>query len=405
EVTVSGAKNAALPVLAGCLLVSGETVLHNVPRLQDISTMIKLLSILGAKCRQEDSTLYIDTSSITVNEAPYSLVKTMRASFIILGPLLGRLKSARVALPGGCAIGTRPVDIHIKGLQALSAEVEIQGGYVEAKVKKLKGNTVHLDFPSVGATENIMLAAALSEGETIIRNSAREPEIVNLGDFINRMGGHVRGAGSDEIIVQGVSRLHPSEFTIMPDRIETGTLISAAAITKGDIIIRNASPTHLESVIGKLSDAGVEITCSGETIHARSSRRISSVPVRTLPYPGFPTDLQPQLMAVLCLAEGASIISETIFENRFMQVPELIRMGASIKVEERNAMIEGVKKLSGAEVMCSDLRAGASLVLAALAADGVSLVQRIYHIDRGYECLEQKLSALGAKITRVRAGM
>ena len=402
EIIISGAKNAALPVLAACILAKGKTILHNVPVLRDVNTMIKLLENMGITVKREKKTLIIDSSDIKSVEAPYSLVKTMRASFIVLGSLIARFHEARVSLPGGCAIGTRPVDIHIKALRELGAHVEIESGYVEAKAKKLTGNTIFLDFPSVGATENIMLAASLAIGQTIIKNPAKEPEIVCLADFINKMGGNVNGAGTDKIIINGVTKLYPVEFDIIPDRLEAGTFIIAAAITKGKVILKNTIPSHLEPLINKLEKAGIIIKKHDNgIIEASYGKQLKSLNIKTLPHPGFPTDMQPQMMALLSIANGTSIITENIFENRFMHVAELCRMGAHIKVEDKNAIIEGINHLEGAEVMCSDLRAGAALVLAALSATGKSLIQRIYHIERGYEEFDKKLTLLGANITHM----
>lgn len=404
EVTISGAKNAALPVLAACILAKGKTILHNVPVLRDINTMIKLLENMGVSIKREETTLIIDSKDIKSIEAPYSLVKTMRASFIVLGPLLARFHEARVSLPGGCAIGTRPVNIHIKGLRELGASVDIEAGYVEAKTKKLIGNTIFLDFPSVGATENIMLAASLSVGETIIENAAREPEIVCLAEFINKMGGSVHGAGSDTIHINGVTELYPAEFDIIPDRLEAGTFIIAAAITNGKILLNNIIPNHMEPLLKKLEMSGVIINeLDNNRLEAIAGKKSFPVNISTMPHPGFPTDMQPQMMALLSLSHGTSIINESIFENRFMHVAELIRMGAHIRVENKNAIIEGVERFAGAEVMCSDLRAGAALVLASLAAEGESLIQRIYHIERGYDGFDKKLTALGANIKRLEA--
>lgn len=404
EVNISGSKNASLPIIAATILVPGEFVIKNVPRLRDIYTMIELLNMLGAKTRWVDEALVINTHSVSSIEAPYSLVKKMRASFIIAGPLLARFKKARVALPGGCAIGTRPVDIHVKGFKALGCNVEISKGYMEADTDIIKGNKIFLDFPSVGATENIMLAACLGIGETVIENAAKEPEIIELANFLNKMGAIIKGMGTDVIFIKGVSQLYPTEFTVMPDRIETGTLISAVGVTGGSIVLKKAPViSSMKSIINKLEEAGIEIIEKEKgIIMAKSSKRLLPVNVKTLPYPGFPTDMQAQLMVLCTMAEGTSIITETIFENRFMHVPELIRMGANIKVEEHNAIVNGVDMLSGAEVMCSDLRAGAALVLAAMAADGESIVQRIYHIERGYESFEDKLNSLGANITRIK---
>ncbi|MDD2716721.1 MAG: UDP-N-acetylglucosamine 1-carboxyvinyltransferase [Candidatus Wallbacteria bacterium] len=403
EISISGGKNATLPIMAACLLVKGEVVLHNVPKLRDIRTMKNLLTILGAKITEHGSTLTINSTNLNGKEAPYSLVKTMRASFIIMGPLLARLKSAKVSLPGGCAIGSRPVDIHIKGFRELSAKVQIKGGYAEAEAVKLKGKKMFLDFPSVGATENIMLAASLAEGETIIENSAREPEIIELANFLNQVGAKVTGAGSTVIKVNGVSQLFPAEYQIGPDRIEAGTFMIAAGITGGELVLNPVNTGTLVSVIQKLRDAGMEINIlDNNKLLARSGKKIQPVRIKTMPFPGFPTDMQPQIMSLLCFAEGTSVINETIFENRFMHVSELRRMGANIRVEGHNSIIEGVRELSGAEVMCSDLRAGAAIILASLAAQGESLVQRVYHVDRGYEEFEHKLLQLGAGIQRVK---
>jgi UDP-N-acetylglucosamine 1-carboxyvinyltransferase len=401
-VSVSGSKNAVLPILAATILTSGKNEFENVPRVRDVTTMIKLLQELGAGLDLfEEDKVILDSSSINNPEAPYELVSTMRASCMVLGPLLARLGRARVSLPGGCAIGARPINLHLKGFRALGAEIDLNNGYIEGTVKKLKGARIFFDTVTVTGTANIMMAAALAEGETILENSAKEPELVFLADILNRAGAKIEGAGRDTIIIQGVSSLKPISCRILPDRIETGTYMIAAAVTEGDVEIVNCVPDHVESLILKMQDAGVEVTSGPSSIRTKSLGQVSSVDIKTHPYPGFPTDFQAQYMTMMTLASGQSAIMETVFENRFMHAAELSRMGAQITIEGHTAIIRGVKSLSGAPVMATDLRASASLILAGLAAKGETSISRIYHIDRGYEKMEKKLSKLGAKIRRI----
>ena len=400
DVQISGAKNAALPIMVSALLASGESTFHNIPDLVDIKTIKKLLRNLGAKIEGE-STIHINTENIHNCEAPYDLVKTMRASVLVLGPLVARMGMARVSLPGGCAIGARPVNLHIKALEDLGAEVELKDGYVEARASKLKGTTVYFDIPTVTGTENIMMAACLAEGMTVLKNAAKEPEVINLADVLNGMGAKITGAGTDIITIDGVDTLHSVEASVIPDRIETGTFMIAAAITGGDIRILGCNPSHLDALIIKLRDAGMEITPIDGGIRTTARKKIKSVDIKTLPYPGFPTDLQAQIMALMAVARGLSVITETVFENRFMHVSELMRMGADILIHGNSAMVKGIPKLKGAQVMATDLRASASLILAGLAAEGKTELSRVYHIDRGYQEIEKKFSALGANMKRV----
>ena len=406
-VTVSGAKNAALPILISSLLTDESCVYQGVPHLADIHTTLKLLSGLGEKSDHqrwldgaEDLTL--QASSIRNFEAPYDLVKTMRASFLVIGPLLARFGQARVSTPGGCAIGARPINLHLKGLEALGATIEQTHGYVEAKTTKLRGAKIYLDLPSVGATENLMMAASLAEGTTIIENAAKEPEIEDLAKALNEMGGKVHGAGGDIIQVDGVKTLHGVTHQIIPDRIEAGSFVIAAALTGGDVLVKGARTEHLEAFLIKLKEAGVLLAPDDAGIRVRRNGAIKSVDVTTLPYPGFATDLQAQLMVLMAVADGVSVITETIFENRFMHAQELDRMGAQIKLEGNRAIVRGVHELSGAPVMASDLRASVALILAGLVAKGTTEVSRVYHLDRGYEGIEKKLSLLGAQILRVK---
>lgn len=401
-VTISGSKNASLPICIAAVLAPGASTISNVPQLRDITTTIKLLESLGAGIEHNGSTLRIDAANITTVEATYDLVKTMRASVLVLGPLLARFGRARVSLPGGCAIGARPIDQHLKGLKALGAEIRLEHGYVEAISKKqLKGARINFDISTVGGTEHLMMAAALAKGETVLENAAREPEIVDLADYLNRMGAKIEGAGTDTIRIQGVNELSPAAYEVMPDRIEAGTFMIAAAITAGDIKIHGMKLEHLDALCFKLQDAGVEISNKDGVVRVKGPKRPQAVNIRTRPYPGFPTDMQAQFMTLMCVADGASVISENIFENRFMHVSELQRFGADITIEGNSATVKGVKKLSGAPVMATDLRASASLVLAGLVADNTTEISRIYHLDRGYEHIETKLSALGAVIERV----
>ena len=399
-VSISGAKNAALALLPATLLAEEECILHNIPCLKDISTMIGVLRVLGLKIEVSGSTVRVRGDKPISYESPYELVRTMRASVLVLGPLLAKIGKARVSLPGGCAIGSRPVDLHLKGFKKLGAKINIRHGYIEAESTQLRGAKIYLDRLSVGATENLMIAATKASGETIIENVDKSPEIVDLANFLNKMGAHISGAGTDVITIKGVKHLNGCEHTIIPDRIEAGTFMAASAITGGDIEIENVISEHSEALITKLKEAGVKILEEGGRIRVKGPSKLKSVNLKTLPYPGFPTDMQPQMMALMSVAEDTSIITETVFENRFMQVGELQRMGANIEIEGHSAIVKGVPFLSGAPVMTSDIRAGAALVLAGLVARNDTEVLRIYHISRGYERLEEKLLSLGAKIRR-----
>jgi UDP-N-acetylglucosamine 1-carboxyvinyltransferase len=401
RVRISGAKNATLPLLAASLLTGGVHRLRNVPRLRDIRTAKTLLYHLGATF-EEGEPLCIHSNDIDNFEAPYDLVKTMRASVLVLGPLLARFKRARVSLPGGCAIGARPINLHLQGLERLAVQIELRHGYVEASTKGLVGNHIYLDIPTVTGTENLMMAAVFAEGETVLENAAREPEVVDLANCLNKMGAHIRGAGTSVISIGGVSHLQPMDHTVMPDRIETATYLTAAGITRSTITVESCTSKHLEAVIHKLEQAGMRFEIGHDNIKAFGGNVIRNVDVKTMPYPGFPTDMQAQIMAMMCLADGESIITERIFENRFMHVSELRRMGADISIEGNAAIVRGRAKLQGAPVMATDLRASASLVLAGLAAEGVTEISRVYHLDRGYEEIETKLAALGARIQRVQ---
>jgi UDP-N-acetylglucosamine 1-carboxyvinyltransferase len=401
-VVIDGAKNSALSIMAACLLTSEKCILENVPQLKDVYSMIEVIKTLGVKVEwKENNTLYIDSDDFNNFEAPYELVKTMRASFLVMGPLLARLNKAKISLPGGCAIGARPVDFHLKGFRALGADIITEKGYIQAEVKRLKGNDIYFDFPSLGATENIMMAASLAEGITMIENAAKDPEVIELGNFLNKMGAKVNGLGSDIITIEGVKRLKGVKYRIIPDRIEAGTYMVAAAITGGTVEIDNVNPSYLKSCIVKLEEAGIKVEIKeDDNIIISNTDAIKSVDIKTMPFPGFPTDLQAQFMALMTIANGTSIITENVFESRFAHAGDLRRMGADIKVEGRNCIIKGVKKLSAAPVMASDLRGGAALILASLAAEGTTEISRIYHIDRGYVRIEDKLSNLGAKIKR-----
>ncbi len=401
-VSISGAKNASLPLMVSTLLTCGKNILRNIPDLVDIKTMCVLLNHLGAEIERKDDTLIIDTHNIKNFEAPYDLVRTMRASVLVLGPLIARYGRARVSLPGGCAIGARPVDLHLKGLQALGAEIDIKHGYIEASCRKLKGNIINLDIPTVTGTENIMMAAVLAEGRTVINNAAKEPEVLELAKALQRMGARIDGAGEETIEIEGVSELKPVDYAVMPDRIEAGTFMIAAAITGGDIGILNAPIHFMTAVVDKLKESGVEIVEEDRAVRVIGKDEIRSVDIKTAPYPGFPTDMQAQMMALMCISKGISVIRETIFENRFMHVSELKRMGADIKLEGNCAIVRGVEKLTGAPVMATDLRASACLILAGLVAEGRTEVLRVYHLDRGYERIEEKMASLGAKIWRVK---
>jgi UDP-N-acetylglucosamine 1-carboxyvinyltransferase len=399
-VRISGAKNAALPLLAAALLTDGITTYSRIPQLRDIMTIKRLLCELGVKIDGKDL-IRIDASQIHSHEAPYHLVKTMRASILVLGPLLARFGKARVSLPGGCAIGSRPVDLHLKSLSSMGVNISLQGGYILAECTKLKGARIYFDVSTVTGTENIMMAASLAEGTTILENAAKEPEIVELANVLNKMGAHIEGAGGDVISIEGVRSLAPVEHTIMPDRIEAGTYMVAAGMTQSTITLTDCSMNHLHALLEKLEEIGLNISARNNSITVSGNGPLKSTDVKTLPYPGFPTDMQAQIMALLCLAKGTSIITETIFEDRFMHVGELKRLGADIRLEGNSAVITGVKELCGAPVMATDLRASASLVLAGLVSRGVTEISRVYHLDRGYENMEEKLSILGADIQRV----
>lgn len=403
EVKASGAKNAALPILAASLLTADDLVLHNVPHLSDIRTMGKLLSGLGMTVERpsDTETVRLNAKSLTTLTAPYELVKTMRASIVTLGPMLARFGEARVSLPGGCAIGARPVDQHIKGLQTLGAEVVIDHGYVVAKAKRLKGAHIVTDMVTVTGTENLLMAATLAEGTTVIENAAREPEVVDLANCLIAMGAKIRGAGTPVIEVEGVSELHGATHSVLPDRIETGSFLVAALMTRGDVTVTHAAPHTLDIVLEKLREAGATVQTGDDWVRVSIDKRPKAVSVRTVPHPGFPTDMQAQFMALDTIAEGTGRITETIFENRFMHVPELQRLGANITVDGHTAVVTGVEALSGANVMATDLRASASLVIAGLVAKGETIVDRIYHLDRGYDHMEVKLAALGAQIERI----
>ena len=403
EVKISGAKNAALPILISSLLTDGWNTYANVPNLKDIQSTKELLLNLGAKIETTADTVRINTGSVINHEAPYDLVRKMRASILVLGPLLSRLKKARVSLPGGCAIGARPINLHLKGLARLGAGIELTHGYVEATARRLKGEDIHLDIATVTGTENLMMAAVLAEGTTVLNNAACEPEVVALANVLNSMGADIKGAGTSIISINGVSTLHPVSAEIIPDRIEAGTFMVSAALTKGNITLLDCEPDHLEAVIDKLRLSGSEVIIKDRSIQVKGGKKISSVDVKTMPYPGFPTDMQAQFMVLMALAGGSSMISETIFENRFIHVSELKRMGADIKISGNTAIITGVPSLSGAPVMATDLRASASLILAGLAAKGTTVINRVYHLDRGYENIENKFSRLGADIRRVKA--
>jgi UDP-N-acetylglucosamine 1-carboxyvinyltransferase len=402
RVRISGAKNSALPILASTILGGGECMISNVPRVVDVVTMGKLLGILGAQVTQEGNRVVIKADVINSTQAPYELVKTMRASVLVLGPLLARWGQATVSLPGGCAIGSRPVNMHLAGLTKLGAEVWVEHGYIHARAKRLTGASIYCDVPTVTGTENLMMAASLAQGTTVIENAAKEPEIVDLADFLTKRGARIAGAGTDTITVEGVRELRGSDHEVIPDRIEAGTYLVAGAITKGSISVDRCRPDHLEPVIAKLREAGMDIRVEKESVHldARKAGRPIGVDIRTMPFPGFPTDMQAQMAALQSVARGTSIITETVFESRFMHVEELRRMGADIRVEGNRLMIAGCERLTGAPVMASDLRASAGLILAGLAAEGITEVLRVYHLDRGYEEIEEKLRGLGAVVDR-----
>nr|CBX27296.1 UDP-N-acetylglucosamine1-carboxyvinyltransferase [uncultured Desulfobacterium sp.] len=403
EVKISGAKNAALPILISSLLVDGSCTYSNVPDLMDIESTKNLLINLGVCMETDGDIVKMDAAGLNNYEAPYELVRKMRASILVLGPLVARLKKARVSLPGGCSIGARPINLHLKGLAALGANVDLVHGYVEASADTLKGAEIYFDTVTVTGTENLMMAAVLAEGTSILRNAAREPEVVALADVLNKMGAKIEGIGTSVLKITGVESLKPVSVSIIPDRIEAGTFMVSAALTGSDIKIINCEPAHLESVILKLKLSGSDITIGDNSIRVKGGDKISSIDIKTMPYPGFPTDMQAQFMVLMSVAKGFSVISETIFENRFIHVSELKRMGADIKISGDTAMITGVPKLMGAPVMATDLRASASLILAGLVASGSTEVNRVYHLDRGYEAIEKKFAALGAKIKRVKA--
>lgn len=402
EVPISGAKNAALPILCAAILVPGTLELDNVPNLQDVGTTLRLLERMGVKSDRDGSKVALDASQITHLEAAYDLVKTMRASILVLGPLLARFGEARVSLPGGCAIGQRPVDQHIKGLQALGARIEIEHGYVVARAKRLRGARIVTDMVTVTGTENLMMAATLADGETIIENAAREPEVVDLAAALTALGARIRGAGTDRIVVEGVQALHSGAYRVMPDRIETGTFLCAVAAAGGNLRLTGCDTAALDATLDKLRETGLVIESGTDWLQATMSGRPRSVDIRTAPYPGFATDMQAQIMAVNCVAQGTAVITETIFENRFMHVQEMVRLGADISIQGNTAVVRGAPGLSGAIVMATDLRASAGLVIAGLVAEGDTLVDRIYHLDRGYDRMERKLAAAGAQIERVR---
>lgn len=402
EVQTSGAKNSALPILASTILGGGECVITNVPRVVDVLTMGKLLRILGASVDHEGNRAVIKADMIKSAQAPYDLVKTMRASVLVLGPLVARWGEATVSLPGGCAIGSRPVNLHLAGLAKLGAEVSIEHGYIKAKAKRLTGARIYCDAPTVTGTENLMMAASLAQGTTVIENAAKEPEIVDLADFLVKRGARITGAGTDVVTIEGVRELRGSDHEVIPDRIEAGTHLVAGAITKGSVSVNRCRPDHLDPLLNKLREAGADVHVEKELVHldATKAARLRGVDVRTLPFPGFPTDMQAQMAALLSMAEGTSVVTETVFESRFMHVEELCRMGADIRVEGNRLVITGRERLTGAPVMASDLRASAGLILAGLAAEGTTEVLRVYHLDRGYERIEEKLRSLGAIIER-----
>jgi len=401
KITISGAKNAVLPIIVASLLSTGKCKIQDVPNLADVNIITEVLEILGAKTNFVGNTLEIDSSNITGYEAPYDYVRRMRASVLIMGPLLSRLGRVKISMPGGCAIGTRPIDLHLKGLEALGATICMVHGTIEARADKLKGAKIYLDFPSVGATENIMMAATLAQGTTIIENAAEEPEIVDLANFLNSMGAVVKGAGTNVIKIEGVESLGETTHTVIPDRIEAGSYLVAGAITGGDLLLENVIVDHLKPVIAKLQESGVQVYEENGGLRVISNGRLKAVDIKTLPYPGFPTDMQAQFMALMSVSKGTSLITETVFENRFMHADELKRMGADIRIEGRSAVIEGVEKITGCPVKATDLRAGAALIIAGLVAEGTTEITGVHHIDRGYENIVEKLQAVGAKIERV----
>ena len=401
-VEVSGAKNAALPILVASLLGGGDCLIENVPQVRDVKTMGKLLALLGVAVEAEGSSLRLNADKVFSVEAPYELVKTMRASILALGPLLTRLGEAKVSLPGGCAIGTRPVNLHLKGLTMMGADIQVEHGYIHAKAKRLKGARIDFDFPTVTGTENLIMAACLAEGTTSLHNVAREPEITDLCHFLSNRGAKIYGAGTDTITIEGVQELSGATHRVIADRVEAGTYIMAGAITGGDMIVKGCVPNHLGNVLKKLQEMGVTVTEYPEGMRVRRLGSLEAVEVKTLPYPGFPTDLQAQMIALMSVANGTSVMTETIFEGRFLHIPELHRMGAAIEVDGPHAIIKGISSLTGAPVMASDLRASAGLILAGLAADGETTVSRVYHLDRGYERMEEKFKALGGQVERIQ---
>lgn len=403
NIFISGAKNAALPILISSLLTDGKNTYSNVPNLKDIHSAVALLKNHGARAEMNGNVVSIDAGNLNNTEAPYDLVRKMRASILVLGPLVARLKKARVSLPGGCAIGARPINLHLKGLTSLGARIELKHGYVEAQADRLKGADIYFDIVTVTGTENLMMAAVLADGVTVLRNAAREPEVIALADTLNLMGADIKGAGTSVITVTGVEALHPATVSIIPDRVEAGTFMVASALTRGDVTLLNCEPSHLEALIHKLRLTGARISVSNKTIRVEGADVINSVDIKTMPYPGFPTDMQAQFMVLMSVGSGLSIISETIFENRFIHVGELRRMGADISVSGNSAVVKGVPFLSGAPVMASDLRASASLILAGLVAKGETEVNRVYHLDRGYEAMEKKFEQLGASVIRIKA--
>ena len=398
SVKIDGAKNAVLPIIAATLLAKGKSVIKEVPNLRDVHVISDLLRHLGAEVEYEGKTLTVDATNITTCEAPYELVRKMRASFLVMGPLLSRFNHTKISMPGGCAIGTRPIDLHLKGFKCLGADVDIDHGFVEARTEKLKGSKLYLDFPSVGATENIMMAACLAEGTTIIENAAEEPEIVDLANFLNEMGADVKGAGTNTIRIKGVKELRGAEHTVIPDRIEAATYMVAAAMTKGDIVIENVLMEHLKPVTAKLKEAGCKIIELENAVRVIGPETLKPIDIKTLPHPGFPTDVQAQFMAMLTIAKGTGVVIETVFENRYMHVAEFNRMGANIKIEGRTAVVKGVDQLYGAKVNATDLRAGAALILCGLIAEGDTEIGEIYHIQRGYVDIDKKITALGGNI-------
>jgi UDP-N-acetylglucosamine 1-carboxyvinyltransferase len=404
EVRISGAKNSALPILASTILGGGECVITNVPRVVDVLTMGKLLGMLGASVSHEDNRAVIRADVIHSTEAPYDLVKTMRASVLVLGPLVARWGEAKVSLPGGCAIGSRPVNLHLAGLAKLGADISIEHGYITARAKRLRGARIYCDTPTVTGTENLMMAACLAEGTTVLENAAKEPEIGDLADFLIKRGARIAGAGTDVITIEGVRELKGADHEVIPDRIEAGTYLAAAAMTRGDVTITHCRPGHMEAVLMKLREAGAEVQEDKDRVRLTVPGRLKGTDAKTLPFPGFPTDMQAQMVALMTLAEGTSVITETVFESRFMHVEELWRMGADIRIEGNRVVVTGRQGLTGAPVMASDLRASAGLIVAGLAAEGVTEVQRVYHLDRGYERIEEKLRALGALVERRKGG-